>query len=181
MIDRNFPNYLTIARILVIPIIILSFYLDNSIIARKLGAILFVLASVTDFFDGYFARKYNYITTFGRMFDPIADKLLVGCVIIMLVKKNMANEVPCILILAREFFVAGLREFLAEIHISVPVTHLAKVKTFIQMSALTLLILGSKGSGIEWLDIFAHTLLWIAAILTLITGHSYFKACSKYF
>ena len=86
-IDKNLPNYLTIARIMVIPVIILAFYVNNPL-ARKLGALLFVLASITDFFDGYIARRYNLVTSFGKMFDPIADKLLVGCVIIMLLKKD---------------------------------------------------------------------------------------------
>ncbi|KJV81578.1 CDP-diacylglycerol--glycerol-3-phosphate 3-phosphatidyltransferase [Rickettsia hoogstraalii] len=179
-IDKNLPNYLTIARIMVIPVIILAFYINNSL-ARKLGALLFVLASITDFFDGYIARKYNLVTSFGKMFDPIADKLLVGCVIIMLLKKDNVDEIPCLLILVREFLVSGLREFLALVKVSVPVSRLAKVKTFLQMFALSILILGSKGSGIIYLDIVGEIILWIAAFLTIITGYSYFKACKKYF
>ncbi|MFV0250807.1 MAG: CDP-diacylglycerol--glycerol-3-phosphate 3-phosphatidyltransferase [Rickettsia aeschlimannii] len=179
-IDKNLPNYLTIARIMVIPVIILVFYINNSL-ARKLGALLFALASITDFFDGYIARKYNLVTSFGKMFDPIADKLLVGCVIIMLLKKDNVDEIPCLLILAREFLVSGLREFLALVKVSVPVSRLAKVKTFLQMFALSILILGSKGSGIIYLDIVGEIILWIAAFLTIITGYSYFKAYKKYF
>lgn len=180
-IDKNLPNYLTIGRIIVIPIIILTFYFEDSRLAHQVGAALFVLASITDFFDGYLARKFNLVSTFGKMFDPIADKLLVGCVIIMLVKKERVGELPCLLILAREFLVAGLREFLAQIRVSVPVSKLAQVKTFVQMFALTILILGSKGSGASYMDLFGQIALWIAAILTLITGYSYLKACSKYF
>ncbi|XLM33273.1 MAG: CDP-diacylglycerol--glycerol-3-phosphate 3-phosphatidyltransferase [Rickettsia africae] len=179
-IDKNLPNYLTIARIMVIPVIILVFYINNSL-ARTLGALLFVLASITDFFDGYIARKYNLVTSFGKMFDPIADKLLVGCVIIMLLKKDNVDEIPCLLILAREFLVSGLREFLTLVKVSVPVSRLAKVKTFLQMFALSILILGSKGSGIIYLDIVGEIILWIAAFLTIITGYSYFKVCKKYF
>ncbi|MFP3034128.1 MAG: CDP-alcohol phosphatidyltransferase family protein, partial [Candidatus Tisiphia sp.] len=111
----------------------------------------------------------------------IADKLLVGCVIIMLVKKGAAGEIPCLLILAREFLVAGLREFLALIQVSIPVSRLAKIKTFTQMFALSALILGSKGSGIIYMDLIGQIALWIAALLTVVTGYSYLKACSKYF
>jgi len=180
-IYKNIPNYLTIGRIAVIPVIIMTFYLDNSKLAHRIGAILFILASITDFFDGYIARKFNLVSSFGRMFDPIADKLLVGCVILMLVKRGLAGEIPCLLILAREFLVAGLREFLALIRVNMPVSRLAKVKTFMQMFALSILILGSKGSGIVYFDLLGQISIWIAATLTLITGYSYFKACKKYF
>ena len=180
-IDKNLPNYLTIARIIVIPVIVMTFYLESSKFAHQLGALLFVLASITDFFDGYLARKFNIVSSFGMMFDPIADKLLVGCVIVMLVKKGIAGEIPCLLILAREFLVAGLREFLAQIKVSVPVSRLAKIKTFMQMFALSILILGSKGSDIVYLDLLGQITLWISALLTVVTGYSYFKACNQYF
>jgi len=180
-IDKNIPNYLTILRMLSIPIIVMSFYFDDSKFAHRLGGIVFAIASVTDFFDGWIARKYNLTSSFGKMFDPIADKVLVGCVLIMLVKDGRADELPCLLILAREFVVAGLREFLAKVSVSVPVSQLAKVKTTIQMIAMTMLIIGSTGSGIESLDLIGHIALWIAAILTLVTGYSYLKASSKYF
>jgi cardiolipin synthase len=180
-IDKNIPNYLTIVRMLSIPIIVMSFYFDDSKFAHRLGGVVFAMASITDFFDGYLARKYNIVSSFGQMFDPIADKVLVGCVLVMLVKEGRADEIPCLLILAREFVVAGLREFLAQVRVSVPVTRLAKLKTAIQMLAITMLILGSIGSGIEALDFIGQTCLWIAAILTLVTGYSYLKASSKYF
>ncbi|WP_375358563.1 CDP-diacylglycerol--glycerol-3-phosphate 3-phosphatidyltransferase [Candidatus Tisiphia endosymbiont of Neophilaenus lineatus] len=180
-IDKNIPNYLTIARIVVIPIIVITCYLDNSKLAHIIAALLFIIASITDFFDGYLARKFDLVSGFGKMFDPIADKLLVGCVIIMLVQKGAAGEIPCLLILAREFLVAGLREFLALIQVSIPVSRLAKIKTFTQMFALSALILGSKGSGIIYMDLIGQIALWIAALLTVVTGYSYLKACSKYF
>lgn len=180
-IDKNLPNYLTIARILVIPIIILTFYLDNSKFAHRMGALLFAIASITDFFDGYLARRFDLVSSFGKMFDPIADKLLVGCVVVMLVKKGRAGEIPCLLILAREFLVAGFREFLAQIRVSIPVSRMAAVKTFVQMLALTILILGSVGSGIKYLDLCGQIMLWIAAILTVMSGYSYLRACIKYF
>lgn len=180
-IDRNLPNYLTVARIIVIPVIIMTFYLENSKFAHRLGAVLFILASLTDFIDGYLARRFNLISNFGKMLDPIADKLLICCVIVMLVKNGIAGEIPCLLILAREFFVAGLREFLALLKVSVPVSRLARVKTFLQMAALSMLILGSNASNITYLDQVGQITLWISALLTVITGYSYFKVCSKHF
>lgn len=180
-IYKSLPNYLTATRILVIPIIVLTFYFEHSRLAHQIGAVLFTIASITDFLDGYLARKYNLVSRFGRMFDPIADKLLIGTVIIMLVKTNRVNEVPCILILAREFFVAGLREFLAQIRVSVPVSRLGKVKTFLQMTSLIILILGSVGSGIASLDWIGQIFLWFTAALTIITGFSYLRSCIKYF
>ena len=180
-IDKNLPNYLTIIRMLAIPIIIATFYFENSKFAHQLGGSIFALASVTDFIDGYLARKYNLVSSFGKMFDPIADKVLVGCVLFMLVKDSRADEIPCLLILAREFVVSGLREFLAQIRVSMPVSRVGKIKTAIQMSAITMLIIGAKGSGIESLDVIGHISLWIAAILTIISGYSYLRACSRYF
>lgn len=177
---KNIPNILTITRIAVIPIIILTFYFEDAVFAHKLGAALFVLACVTDFLDGYLARRFNLQSSFGVMLDPIADKLLVGSVLMMLVKFDRAQELPCLLILVRELTVTGLREFLAQVHVSVPVSELAKVKTAVQMVALTILILGSKGSGIEYLDIIGQVAIWVAAILTVITGYSYLKASTKY-
>jgi len=180
-IDKNIPNYLTLTRIIAIPLIIMSFYFEDSKFAHRFGGIAFALASLTDFFDGYLARKFNIVSRFGQMFDPIADKVLVGCVLMMLVKTGRADEVPCLLILAREFTVAGLREFLAQVRVSVPVTRLAKVKTTIQMISMTMLLVGSVGSGIASLDLIAHVFLWISAVLTLVSGYSYLQACSKYF
>jgi hypothetical protein len=180
-LDKNIPNYLTIVRLISIPIIVMTFYFDDSKFAHRVGGIVFAFASLTDFVDGYLARKYNLISSFGRMFDPIADKVLVGCVLVMLVKDNRADEIPCLLILAREFVVAGFREFLAQVQVSVPVSRLAKVKTTIQMVSMTMLIVGSVGSGIVVLDLVGHISLWIAAILTLVTGYSYLQACSRYF
>lgn len=178
--NKKIPNILTLLRILVIPIIILTFYFEDKVFAHQVAALLFILAGITDFLDGYIARKYNLHSKFGIMLDPIADKLLVGAVLIMLVKYDRAGEIPCILIMVREFAVAGLREFLAGVKVSVPVTNIAKVKTFMQMGALTVLLLGSKGSGIESLDVIGQFILWVTAFLTVFTGYSYIKASSKY-
>lgn len=178
---RSLPNILTFLRIAIIPIIIGSFYFDDVKFAHQLAATLFVLASITDFFDGYLARKYHVESNLGKMLDPIADKLLIGSVLMMLVKFDKVNEIPCLLILMREFFIAGLREFLAELRVSVPVSRLAKFKTTMQMLAIFILLLSSTGSGIQHLDVIGQTALWIAAILTLLTGASYFYASLHYF
>lgn len=177
---KHLPNILTIIRILVIPIIVIAFYFDDKVISHQISAILFLIAALTDLLDGYLARKYNLETNLGRLMDPIADKLLVGAILIMLVKFHKANEIACILILIREFAIAGLREFLAEIKVSVPVSQLAKIKTTVQMIALFILLLGTSGSGVTYLDEIGQYALWCAAIITIFTGFSYFKAALKY-
>lgn len=178
---KYLPNSLTILRIFIIPTIIITFYFDDKAFAHRLAASLFVIASITDFFDGYIARAFNVHSNFGKMFDPIADKLLVGSILIMLVKFNKAQVIPCLLIMAREFVIAGLREFLATVQVSVPVTQLAKVKTGVQMIAITILLLGSTGSGWAYMDYVGQIALWCAAILTIVTGYSYLKASSEFF
>ena len=178
---KHLPNILTALRIGVIPIIVLTFYFDDATIAHQLSAFLFLIACITDFFDGYIARKFHLESNLGKMLDPIADKILVGAILIMLVKFEKVNELPCILILIREFAVAGLREFLAEIRVSVPVSRLAKIKTFMQMGALFILLLGTQGSGITYLSEFGQIALWLAASITVFTGWSYFRAAVRYF
>jgi cardiolipin synthase len=177
---KDIPNIITLFRIVTIPIIVITFYFDDLVLAHRIGALLFAMASLSDFFDGFIARKFNLISGFGKMFDPIADKVLVGTVLLMLAKFRKIEVLPCILILTREFVVSGLREFLAEVKVSVPVSTLGKVKTFVQMGSITLLLLGSKGSGIEYLDLIARILLWVSALLTIISSYSYLKASKNY-
>lgn len=177
---RNLPNFLTSIRIIATPFIIFTFYIEDVVLAQQLGALLFLIASITDMLDGYFARKFNLQSNFGIIFDPIADKILVGSVILMLVKFNRASEIPCLLILAREFIIAGLREFLANVKVSVPVSSLAKIKTGVQMFALFVLLLGSESFKQEWIIDFGNYCLWFSAILTIITGYSYLKASLKF-
>jgi len=177
---KEVPNFLTIFRIGIIPIIIATFYFEDVIFARRLSATLFLIACITDYFDGYIARRFDASSKLGRMLDPIADKILVGCILLMLVRFRKIEVIPSVLILSREFLISGLREFLAEIKVSVPVSRISKIKTTFQMSALFLLLLGSKGSGIETIDTIGKIVLWIAAILTILTGYSYFKASLSY-
>ena len=178
---RNIPNILTISRIIVIPIIVCSFYFDDRVLAHRVGACLFLYASVTDFLDGYLARKWNLSSNFGTMLDPIADKLLVIITLFMLAVFWKIQILPCLLIIAREIIVSGFREFFAEVQVKIHVSYLAKIKTAIQMVAIFTLTLGSKGSGIELCDLLGQILLWVAAILTIVTGFSYFKSCIGYF
>jgi len=179
---KNIPNILTFIRILVIPILISSFFLEG-VLSNWIAATLFIFASVTDFVDGYLARLLEAQSKLGRVLDPIADKLLVATAIIMLVHfgdHDLLITIPGIIILFREIFVSGLREFLAEINVSVPVSQLAKWKTGVQMTALSLMILGDKGTGIEFTNEIGRAGLIIAALLTVITGVAYFRASLKH-
>ena len=170
-------------------------------VANVIAATLFALAAITDYFDGYFARTLKAQSNFGKCLDPIADKLLVIVAIIMLINFHSHDFyilIPGLIIVCREVLVSGLREFLAEIHESVPVSKLAKYKTAVQMTAITGLLLGEKGSSYTlyyWLSgwtemdvkfllvyfvIFASKILFsLAAILTIITGYAYFRVGFK--
>ena len=172
---------LTLLRIIIIPIIVLSFYFDDTVFAHKISGLLFLFASLTDFFDGYLARKYHLESRIGKILDPIADKVLIASILLMLVKFNKAQEIPCLLILSREFIIGGLRELGNEFKITLNVSNLAKVKTFVQMLAILVLLIGTKGSGIKYFDLFGSALLWIAAFLTLATGFMYLQVFWKKF
>ena len=176
---KQLPNILTYSRIFVIPLIIVTFYIDG-FWGFALSAGLFWFASVTDFFDGYLARAWHAQSKLGRFLDPIADKLLVATSLLLLVGDNRAHILPAIAILCREILVSGLREFLAELNISVPVSTLAKVKTFAQMLAIFLLLLGPAAPDFMQLKDFGNILLWIAASLTLVTGYAYLRTGLKH-
>ena len=174
----SLPNLLTYSRIAVIPLVIATFYIPGDW-ARWAAWALFSIAAITDFFDGYLARTRNQVSRFGRFLDPIADKLLVGAVLLMLPAFGRISlwTIPAaVVILLREILVSGLREFLAEINVGVPVSQLAKWKTGIQMVALPVLLVGDAGPlGLPW-RIIGEVGLWIAAVLTLITGYDYMRA-----
>jgi cardiolipin synthase (CMP-forming) len=167
---KDIPNYLTYFRIAVIPALVLVFPWSY-----KLPALLFAVASITDWLDGYVARIWQAQSNIGRFLDPIADKLLVATALMLLVQADRADLLPAIAIVCREILVSGLREFLAEIRIGLPVSKLSKFKTAAQMGAIFFLLLGKGGP--EWLhsDILGSILLWIAALLTLVTGYAYVK------
>jgi cardiolipin synthase len=172
----NLPNLLTLSRICVIPVILGLLYFPNPL-SRWIALILFTFAGLTDYLDGYLARHRGEVSPFGRFLDPIADKLLVASVIVMLVAIDQLKGlivIPAIVILCREILVSGLREYLAEIQVPMPVSSLAKWKTVLQMIALGFLVVGDSAGPAGWpVDAIGNTGLWIAAVLTLITGYDY--------
>lgn len=178
----SLPNLLTLSRILVIPVLVVLFFLPGEA-AKWAALVLFTLAGITDYFDGYFARTRRQMSALGRFLDPVADKLLVASVILLLVAFGRITEwtvLPALVILCREILVSGLREFLAGLRVRVPVSRLAKWKTGIQMVAIGFLIIGdSSPDFIPALAIGAAG-LWIAAVLTLVTGYDYLRSGLKY-
>ena len=179
----NLSNILTLIRIIVIPVIVLCIYLKDPFFGWT-AFVLFCLASITDYFDGYLARIRNEITNFGTFLDPIADKLLVAAVILILTSKGVIADwetIPALIILLREITVSGLREYLAGIKISVPVSRIAKLKTLIQLFALALLILSESLINIFPIIYLGKFFLWIAGLLTLYTAYDYVKTSIKYF
>lgn len=166
----NPPNLVTASRIVAIPALVGGFYIPGGAGAWITCAI-FTLAAVTDWLDGYLARSLSMQSVLGRMMDPIADKLLVGAAILMLVHVDLAPILPALVILCREILVSGLREFLAEVQVGLPVSRLAKWKTGVQMTAIGFLI-ASPGSPWWAFDVGWYG-LWLAAVLTLITGFDY--------
>ena len=171
----HIPNILTLLRILIIPVVVLVEYFGDSQTTDRIAAALFITACFTDFLDGYLARAYSIQSKLGALLDPIADKLLVGALIVVLVANGKAHVIPATAIICREILVSGLREFLATLEVKLPVTNLAKAKTVMQMLAILLLVIGDRGADLPYIDIIGKTILWIAAILTIITGYVYLK------
>ena len=177
------PTALTLLRILLIPVLVLVFYLPYGW-TNFLSAAVFGLAALTDWLDGWAARAYGEQTALGRMLDPIADKLLVGACLLMLAADTTIRGWSlwaAFVILCREILVSGLREFLAELRVSVPVSRLAKYKTTLQLVAIGFLLAGPAGEEIlPGTTRIGLTLLWTAAVLTLYTGFDYFRAGVKH-
>jgi cardiolipin synthase len=189
------PNALTIMRILLVPVFVVAYVIPGEA-ARLVAFVVFALAGISDWLDGFAARKLKAGSDFGRMLDPIADKVLVGVALMMLVAEgtfrrinpatgdtafSLLRLVPALIILSREILVSGLREFLAGTKVSVPVTTVAKFKTAVQMIAIGAMILTPLADvlvpGIPSLTyaFVAYLLLWVAAALTVYTGVIYFK------
>ena len=174
------PNLLTLSRIAAIPLLVGAFYLAPPW-SEWVACGLFAAACVTDWLDGYLARRWQQHSAFGRFLDPIADKLLVSVALMMLVafrRLPMPTLLPALVILSREILVSGLREFLAGLRVSLPVSRLAKWKTGIQMVALGTLLIDDAGP--VPLAAIGQGLLWMAAILTLVTGYDYLRAGLRY-
>lgn len=161
-----------------IPLIVGSFYLDGDM-SNWVGFTIFTLAGITDFFDGYIARKYNLTSALGKFMDPIADKLLIAAALLMMVAFHRIagiDVIAAVIILCREFAVSGLREFLADLKVSVPVSYLAKWKTTVQIFALGFLLVGSAAPDMINALLIGTICLWVAALLTLYTGYDYLRA-----
>lgn len=179
----DLPNILTLSRIAAIPLLVLLTAIRMPW-ADFGAALLFTLAGITDYLDGKLAREREQLSDFGRMLDPIADKLLIGATLMCLIGFHHMPSFgiyPAIIIMLREILVSGLREYLADLRIGLPVTKLAKWKTGVQMLALGLLLLGNPGAtflglGQIPLGMIGFVLLWVAAALTLITGWDYLNA-----
>jgi len=173
------PNVLTYGRIVAVPLLAgLIMYGTNA--ARWLALAIYIVAALTDFFDGYLARIWKQQSALGRMLDPIADKVLVSVVLLALAADGSLSGGhlwAAIIITAREVLVSGLREFLGELRVSVPVTQIAKWKTTVQLVAIGFLIAGPAGDAVlPFVTQAGMVMLWIAAALTLYTGYDYFRA-----
>jgi len=179
---KKIPNILTIGRIIIVPFFVLAFYLPG-FYGDLTAFALFVIASFTDFLDGMLARMMGEESKLGELLDPIADKIIVATALILLVMSETIRHyevIAAIIILTREILISGLREFLARGQIKLPVTNLAKLKTFLQMLAIALLLTGETGNRIlNFQDYNAQTigiiLLWLSAFLTLYTGYEYLR------
>ena len=176
----NLPNILTFSRIIAIPVVVVLLFLPEPL-GNWLAFSVYSFACVTDFFDGYLARAWHQQSTLGRFLDPIADKLLVAGVLLMLAAIDRIGGLtilPAAVILCREIVVSGLREFLAEVRLGMPVTGMAKWKTTIQMLMLGFLIVGGAGPDFGPLSTTEIGVigLWAAAALTLVTGFDYLLA-----
>ena len=176
------PNYLTIGRIIIVPVFVISFYLPG-FYGDVIPFALFIVASFTDFLDGLLARMYKEESQLGELLDPIADKIIVVAALILLVMDGTIKNyevIAAIIILTREILISGLREFLAKGKIKLPVSNLAKLKTFLQMFSISVLLTGETGNKIiNFQDYNAQTigiiLLWFSAFLTLYTGYDYLR------
>jgi len=179
---KKIPNILTIGRIIIVPFFVLAFYLPG-FYGDLTAFALFVIASFTDFLDGMLARMMGEESKLGELLDPIADKIIVATALILLVMDGTIRHyevIAAIIILTREILISGLREFLARGQIKLPVSNLAKLKTFLQMVAISLLLTGETGNKIlNFQDYNAQTigiiLLWLSAFLTLYTGYEYLR------
>ncbi|CAO5676233.1 MAG: CDP-diacylglycerol--glycerol-3-phosphate 3-phosphatidyltransferase [Holosporales bacterium] len=173
----NLPNSLTVFRIFLIFFLVPCFYVQTEL-TRFLALAIFFIACVTDYLDGYFARTLKQTTRFGQLFDPIADKMLIATTLLLMAGFDFFSKftlIPALIILCREVFVSGLREFVSITNVRLPVTKLAKYKTAFQMISIGLLLMADAFPYAKRLTFWGEITLWIAAILTIITGYQYFK------
>ena len=175
-INKKIPNYLTILRIILIPILIISFYSEQNYLL--VTSLIFIIAGLSDFLDGYLSRRFDAQSNFGKMMDPIADKLIVVTSLILILDVNIYIKIMAILIILREVFVSGLREFLALQKIEMPVTQITKLKTANQFIAITLLLYSyNHPSSVIFLT--GAGFLCVATILTVSSGIKYYYDAAK--
>ena len=184
----SLPNLLTLSRILAVPILVFLLWRPQPI-DYAITFVLYCLVGITDYLDGYLARAWGSISKLGQFLDPIADKIMVAAVLVMLISSRRSNPVPeiaglniiaALIILLREIIVSGLREFLASLQVSVPVSALAKWKTTLQLFALGALILAGALPAWPWVLQVGLVSLWSAAVLTLVTGWDYLRVGLKH-
>lgn len=171
----SLPNILTLSRIVVIPLLLGTLYLPGTASSWvPLG--LFIAAGITDFFDGYLARRNKQTSNLGKFLDPVADKILIAAVLLFLVAIDRIVDwalIPAVIILCREIAVSGLREFLAELRVGMPVSRLAKWKTAMQILAICFLLAGPAAQLYFDVLLVGEILLWVAGLLTVWTGYDY--------
>ena len=185
----SLPNLLTLSRIFAVPILVFLLW-KPAPYDYLITFVLYCIVGVTDYFDGYLARAQGSISRLGQFLDPIADKIMVAAVLVMLMASRKADGappiiedfavIPAIVILLREIIVSGLREFLAPLNVSMPVSKLAKWKTTLQLVALGALILGGGFPVQPWIHVVGLVSLWAAAALTLVTGWDYLRVGLKH-
>jgi cardiolipin synthase len=178
----NIANILTMSRIAAIPLIAALLFFNDPLL-RWLAFALYAIACITDFFDGYIARRMAQVSALGRFLDPIADKLVIAAILMVMTAHGQISGwvvLPALIILCREIMVSGLREYLAELKVGVPVSILAKWKTTMQMLALAFLIVGDAGPREFPTQTIGEGLLWLAAGLTVITGYDYLRVGLKH-
>ena len=183
----SLPNILTLSRIVTVPLLVALLWYPGWELGYALGFALYCLMGITDYFDGYLARAQGTVSKLGQFLDPIADKIMIAAVILMLVGTRHEpasitglHLVPALVILLREIAVSGLREFLAELRVLLPVSQLAKYKTTFQIVALGALILAGAVPQFGWVKDVGLVSLWAAAALTLVTGWDYLRVGLKH-
>mgnify|MGYP001555658748 CR=1 FL=1 len=178
----NIANILTMSRIAAIPLIAALLFFDQPLL-RWAAFALYAIACITDFFDGYIARRMAQVSALGRFLDPIADKLVVAAILMVMTAHGQIRGwvvLPALIILCREILVSGLREYLAELKVRLPVSMLAKWKTTLQMVAMGFLIVGNVVPPAWHVQIVGEGLRWLAAALTLLTGYDYLRVGIKH-
>jgi len=176
-------NMLTFVRILLIPVLVLSFYMGTPQ-WRFAAAAIFIVGCITDYLDGYVARTYSQISRLGQFLDPMADKLLVATTLFLMAGFDRISRysfIPAIIILSREILISGLREHLSNFRVTIAVSQLAKWKTGIQMLAICLLLVGDTAEIVTPARYVGEVMLWCAAVLTIITGFDYVKSSIRHF